>query len=64
MGVLNLNAWTGIKGLQDLVEETEDNAYPDKNKDLMLCFDIHEDKEKDQWSTLKTMKLNEVIIHE
>ena len=43
---------------------TERRWNPDKSKDLMFCFDIHEDKEKDQWSTLKTMKLNEVIIHE
>ena len=35
---------------------------PDKSKDMMFCFDIHQDKDKDQWSPLKTMKLSEVQI--
>ena len=35
---------------------------PDKSKDMLYCFDIHEDKAKDQWAELKTMKLEEVVI--
>jgi len=41
---------------------TEKRWNPDKSKDLLYCFDIHDDKDKDQWDTLKTMKLQEVII--
>jgi hypothetical protein len=42
---------------------TEKRFNPDTQQDLMYCFDIHFDKNKNQWSPLKTMKLEEVKIN-
>jgi hypothetical protein len=41
---------------------TEKRYNPDTGEDLMYCFDIHEDKAKEQWSPLKTMNLMEVKL--
>jgi len=41
---------------------TEKRWNTDKSKDLLYCFDIHDDKNKDQWDILKTMKLEQVVI--
>ena len=41
---------------------TEKRWNNDKSIDMLYCFDIHDDKNKDQWDILKTMKLEEVII--
>ena len=41
---------------------TEKRWNNDASKDELYCYDIHEDKDKDQWNTLKLMKLEEVII--
>jgi len=41
---------------------TEKRWNNDKSIDQLYCFDIHDDKDKDQWDNLKTMKLEEVII--
>ena len=43
---------------------TERRLRVDTHSFELYCFDIHEDKEKDQWSNLKTMKLQEVAIIE
>ena len=50
----------GKKNLM-MVEKRWNN---DANKDQLYYYDIHEDKDKDQWDTLRTMKLEEVIIAE
>lgn len=42
---------------------TEKRFNPDTQQDLMYCFDIHTDKNKDQWSPLKTIKIEEVKIN-
>ena len=42
---------------------TEKRFNPDTQQDLMDCFDIHTDKNKDQWSPLKTIKIEEVKIN-
>jgi len=41
---------------------TEKRWNQDASKNELYCFDIHTDKDKSQWSTLKTMKLEEVLI--
>ena len=41
---------------------TESRYNPEAQKNMLFCFAIHEDKNKDQWESLKTMKMEEVII--
>jgi len=41
---------------------TEKRYHADDSANKLYCYDIHDDKDKSQWSTLKTMKLEEVII--
>jgi hypothetical protein len=41
---------------------TEARWSPEAERDMLYCFDIHDDKDKDQWTELKTMKLQEVQI--
>jgi len=42
---------------------TEKRWNADKSANQLYCFDIHEDKNKDQWGDLLTMKLKEVVIN-
>ena len=39
---------------------TEKRYNPDTQQDLLYCFAIHEDKNKDQWSVLKTIRVEEI----
>jgi hypothetical protein len=40
---------------------TEAKYHPDGAM-MLYCYSIHEDKNKDQWGTLKTMKLEEIVL--
>jgi len=41
---------------------TESKYNPEAQSNQLFCYAIHEDKTKDQWESLKTMKMEEVII--
>lgn len=41
---------------------TEIRWNSDKSSDMVYCFNVHDDREKDQWNELKIMKLQEVRI--
>jgi len=42
---------------------TEMRWNPEAKDNQLYCFSIHEDENKDQWEKIKTMKLEEVVIH-